>query len=62
MKPIISAGGPYIILDRQVVHTWGANVRKSFSSSSAPFTDDYETAGALTCGVLNPPCHTATHY
>ena len=59
MKGITSAGGPYIIIDRDSARFWGANERKTFSLASSPFSDDYEAAGDLTDGVSHPPCNIA---
>ena len=59
MKTITSAGGPYIVIDREGARLWGANEKKTFSSPSLPFPDDYEAAGDLTDGVSHPPCNIA---
>ena len=59
MKSFISLGGPYVIVDRSNGLWWGGAERKTFCSPLAPFANDYEAAGDLTCGVSHPPCNIA---
>jgi hypothetical protein len=59
MKIIRSAGGPSIMLDRDLMHHWSGVFGKRFVGKQSPFVTDYEAACDLTNGAGRPPVNIA---